>query len=738
MRTDNQNPWAGLASYQDPEISELKLKFCGRDDDSYDVAKLIMGNVFVTLYGKSGIGKTSLLNAGVFPELREESFTPLSLRLGMRDEVHPQSYQTMITDAIEHLVKRMETFDVVAEQTDQKSVDFLWNFFARHRFYDNNDYQTAPVIVFDQFEEVFRSNRKEAETLLRQIDYINDKDHTLDKCEVDGRPYRYEQNYRFVVSIREDDFYRLEDSIDNCYLPALKRCRYRLRSLSEEGARDAILIPGEGLFKTEEQEGIVNTIIQIARNKDDQSISTNLLSLVCSRIFVDFQKSTAEHISPAIVETFIKGNPFERFYNEATRGFSNREKSYIEDHLVDSSGRRNSIPESDFLLHVKNGAKLLEGNSRILQRINTSSDAGNSRIELIHDSFCEPLALLQEKRRKKRFRKRLLLLLTVLCIILGSVAISGYMLYTNHVLELRNGLIQQSLHITKEQKEYLQKQKDEMTLLNESLNRQIKINEVQKDSLNEQLGINEKQKKELEQSLSEQQKLSQSLDETNQKLGYTNKILEEKVYLLGKQKEEMQIMGDSIGATARYLEKRRPESILSNILADILVWGGKSYNENPDFSVFFISGIRASLAKGKTTRGDITAVAPFDNKICFLTLKGTKVIEVFKEIAHNGGEGVSHGVELTISSDGHLLSASLNGEGISPNREYRIATYDYLAATISAFNDATNMVTPQGYEDNVRFIIINYWLAQAAQGKAVDGQIEGRIVIKNNVQVLSH
>ena len=64
------NPWAGLASYEDPQNAEYDLKFCGRDDDSYDVARLIMGNVFVTLYGKSGIGKTSLLNAGVFPELR--------------------------------------------------------------------------------------------------------------------------------------------------------------------------------------------------------------------------------------------------------------------------------------------------------------------------------------------------------------------------------------------------------------------------------------------------------------------------------------------------------------------------------------------------------------------------------------------------------------------------------------------------------------------------------------------
>ena len=423
---DSLNPWAGLASYEDPETAERKLKFCGRDDDSYDLTRLIMGNVFVTLYGKSGIGKTSLLNAGVFPELREEHYTPISIRLGMRDEEHLQSYQTMIIEAVERVVKRTETINVIGEQLDQQSIDYLWNYFARHRFYDKYDEQTTPVIVFDQFEEVFRSPRNEADTLLRQLDYLNDKDHTLDGCQVDGRPYCYEQNFRFVVSIREDDLYRLEDSIDNCYLPALKRCRYRLRSLLEEDAEMVVLIPGEGLFKQEEQKGIVDTIIKIARNKEDKSISTNVLSLICSRVFIDFQKSEADHITPILVDSFVKGNPFERFYNEATSGFSNREKNYIEDHLVDSTGRRNSIPESDFLLHVKNGFKLLSGDTRILQRTSTSSDGDNYRIELIHDSFCGPLTELKKKRgqRKLFFRTTLITVFVLTCIAIASLIFS--------------------------------------------------------------------------------------------------------------------------------------------------------------------------------------------------------------------------------------------------------------------------------------------------------------------------
>ena len=300
------NPWAGLASYEDPQNAEYDLKFCGRDDDSYDVARLVMGNVFVTLYGKSGIGKTSLLNAGVFPELREEGFTPLSVRLGIRDEENPKSFQRIIIDAVEQVIKNCDVIEVVPEQCDQTSKDFLWNYFARHRFYDKNKKLTIPAIVLDQFEEVFRKDRDEAEILLRQIDYLNDKDHALDACEVNGLAYRYEQNFRFTVSIREDDLYRLEDSLDNCYLPALKRNRHRLRSLSEEDARKVILIPGEGLFRPEEEERIVKRVIEATRQKGDDSISTNILSLICNRLYNDCKSAGSEYITCSFVESFMK------------------------------------------------------------------------------------------------------------------------------------------------------------------------------------------------------------------------------------------------------------------------------------------------------------------------------------------------------------------------------------------------------------------------------------------------
>ena len=463
-----KNPWAGLASYQDPEEvlanGQEPLLFCGRDNESYDVAQLIDDNIFVTLYGKSGTGKTSLLNAGVFPRLRKEQYLPISIRLGM--DAIGISFQECIEIKLRQAFEdrgNITTIDVVPLPADNQSLEYLWSLFARTRFADHDDRALFPVLVFDQFEEVFRDRRKDAEALLRQIHFMMDESHSLSDRVVDSQSYSYDFNFRFVVSIREDDLYRLEDSIDNCYLADMKRCRYRLRSLTAQGARDAILTPGEGLFLESDKEAIVTTLVGengIARNKDDQSISTNVLSLVCSRIFVDFQKSGADHITHSLVESFVKGNPFERFYNEATRGFSDREKSYIEEHLVDSSGeRRNSVLEKDLekALSTEKVRLLLEGNNRILQRTSTSSDGSSSRIELIHDSFCEPLAAQKEKRERRR---RLLWLTSAAAITLLCIGVTGFIFYQTNRIRNQEGTIAQYDEDLKLKNELLLKEKD--------------------------------------------------------------------------------------------------------------------------------------------------------------------------------------------------------------------------------------------------------------------------------------
>ena len=104
------------------------------------------------------------------------------------------------------------------------------------------------------------------------------------------------------------------------------------------------------------------------------------------------------------------------------------------------------------------------------------------------------------------------------------------------------------------------------------------------------------------------------------------------------------IMGPVVGQVAHNMHSKRPESDLSNLLADILVWAAKDYNEQPVFGIYNMGGIRSDFTKGDVTYGNVLDVAPFENKICFLTLTGAQVLELFQQIAYRRGEGVSKGV----------------------------------------------------------------------------------------------
>jgi len=193
------------------------------------------------------------------------------------------------------------------------------------------------------------------------------------------------------------------------------------------------------------------------------------------------------------------------------------------------------------------------------------------------------------------------------------------------------------------------------------------------------------------------------------------------------------LMGPVVGEIAHDMAANRPESDLSNLLPDIFVYMAKEYNETPDFAVYNMGGIRAAFSKGKVTYGDVLDVAPFENKICFVSLKGDKVMELFEQIAQRGGEGVSKGVQLVITKEGKLVSAHLHGKTIDPEANYRIATIDYLAQGndgLTVFKNATDINSLKDAKNNARYIIRDYFLEMSKQGKVIDSKVEGRIVVE--------
>ena len=74
------NPWKGLVSYEEKDLDNYE--FCGRTKAVSKYYSLITNSLVSTLYGRTGCGKTSMLQAGIFPLLRQESYFPV-----MSDEV---------------------------------------------------------------------------------------------------------------------------------------------------------------------------------------------------------------------------------------------------------------------------------------------------------------------------------------------------------------------------------------------------------------------------------------------------------------------------------------------------------------------------------------------------------------------------------------------------------------------------------------------------------------------------
>ena len=193
------------------------------------------------------------------------------------------------------------------------------------------------------------------------------------------------------------------------------------------------------------------------------------------------------------------------------------------------------------------------------------------------------------------------------------------------------------------------------------------------------------------------------------------------------------VMGPVVGRSAKYMTAQRPEGTLSNLLSDILVWAAKDYNEKPDFGMYNMGGVRADLPKGDVTYGDVLDIAPFENKIAFGTLTGAEVLELFGQMASVGGEGVSSSVRMVITKDGRLESATINGEPVDPAKNYRLTTIDYLLGgtdKLEALKKCRDINAPKDVSNNSRFIIMNYFRYMQKQGKEVDAQIEGRVVVK--------
>ena len=384
------NPWKGLSSYE--EKDKNIYEFRGRTNAANELYLMLSNNLFCTLYGKMGCGKTSLLQAGVFPLLRQESFLPVIVRLNM-------SKQKDLTDfVIRTIEEECDKQSVKIEKNDHWKFDNhtlpsegykLWEYLYSHVFMNAKQEYVFPVIAIDQIEEAFKEKYEQALELLSQLYYLVSDDLRL--------PSNCFANFRVITIIREDDLYLLEDAISDGGFNILRQNRYRLAPLTDNEALEIIEL-GTPYFNRNEKQEIIGKILKLSK-EESSHVSTYMLSLICSQLFINSDGKITLH-------DILKSSTglMQSFYESSIKNVSPETKEYIENNLV-KEDRRNIVPLKEFKAVVgpNDFATLIDGEFKMVQEITAGTDRC---IELIHDSLAKAIKKYKDEEAEKEEQER--------------------------------------------------------------------------------------------------------------------------------------------------------------------------------------------------------------------------------------------------------------------------------------------------------------------------------------------
>jgi 2',3'-cyclic-nucleotide 2'-phosphodiesterase (5'-nucleotidase family) len=190
-------------------------------------------------------------------------------------------------------------------------------------------------------------------------------------------------------------------------------------------------------------------------------------------------------------------------------------------------------------------------------------------------------------------------------------------------------------------------------------------------------------------------------------------------------------MSKLVTISATPLIKGKPESKLTNLVADILLESGIKYctsknpDVRPDVSYVNYGGLRASLPQGKITVGKIFELMPFENEVVLIKVSGESILRMADRIAARGGEGVS-GLKLGIRN-GKVATLLIKGNLVDPSVMYWLVTNDYIASggdQMGMFSDATERINTNL---KIRDVLIETLRDRYKRDGIIDVKEDGRI-----------
>ncbi|MBE0625480.1 MAG: hypothetical protein IH606_11765 [Burkholderiales bacterium] len=397
---DDDNPWPGLAAYNEAS----QRFFHGREEISAELLRLIRLAPFVALYGKSGLGKSSMLNAGLFPKLRAARFLPVHLRLDYSE----RAAQLPLAQAALRL--RQEIDAAGADASPLSEGESLWAYLQRQErpIWTADNYPLTPVLVFDQFEEVFShggSTEHVNATLNSLADLVGDRltAELVEDRDAGRRLNLQSQQYRVVLSFRSDFLADVESWEKQANLP--KRESLHLKAMSRERAIEAVARAGASVLEPGVAAQIVDFILDrdsIAASEQAAEVEPVLLSLCCYQL--NSRRERPARINGALLQSAGE-DILEDFYHDALKGMGPKVSVFIEENLIQGGRYRSSYPRDEALSSGDLTPEELDTlMQRRLLRIEPQGDV--PRIELIHDRLVSVVRAERDARLAREQQQR--------------------------------------------------------------------------------------------------------------------------------------------------------------------------------------------------------------------------------------------------------------------------------------------------------------------------------------------
>jgi WD40 repeat protein len=437
---DAANPWPGLESYTE---SSRRL-FFGREKETDELSRLVRRQTLTVLFGQSGLGKSSLLHAGLFPLLRETDHLPLYLRLDHSGQL-PMGDRRLPIEQTKHLPERANASAtlpignrqseignsladqvkaaltaafaaVKAEAPPFRADETLWEYFHRKDvdIWSAKNRLLTPVLAFDQFEEIFtlgradEASRERSRVFLAELACLVENrapaavQAKLDAGTLDPANFNFAKpSCQVILSLREDFLPDLEGLKQS--MPALVHNRLRLKKLSGTQALEIVTKPAPHLLADGVAEKIVEFVAGArggsAERLAELDVEPPLLSVIC-RELNDRRRTLGQS---QITADLVSGNRREiltDFYERSVADLPAPVRTFVEDHLLTKSGFRDNLALETALEFPGVTRPLLD--TLVARRLLRIEDRlGVQRVELTHDVLAEVIRASRDARQQR-------------------------------------------------------------------------------------------------------------------------------------------------------------------------------------------------------------------------------------------------------------------------------------------------------------------------------------------------